>query len=155
MRAFCAAVSAVKGGKGGRLMVRSPAACACTVSSCRDASFLRLRVALLGQCFELLGLLRDPVRVALFILGARVSGGLLDKLPDVVAQDGDACVEFGERRGTALAHYVRPGSGFEGRPALLIIRTGKMAHPRCGKQVANGGIAYQLIKSRRALTIRF
>ena len=68
---------------------------------------------------------------------------------------GDACVEFGERRGTAVAHYVRPGSGFEGRPALLIIRTGKMAHPRCGKQVANGGIAYQLIKSRRALTIRF
>jgi len=37
---------------------------------------------LLGQCFELLGLLRDPVRVALLILGAGVSGSLLDQLPD-------------------------------------------------------------------------
>ena len=54
-----------------------------------DASFLQQRIALLGECFELLGLLRDPVRVALFILGAGESGRLLDELPDVVAQDGD------------------------------------------------------------------
>ena len=75
-----------------------------------DASFLEQRVALLGQCFELLGLLRDPVRVALLILGAGVSGGLLDQLPDVVAQDGDARIELGERRRTAVAHHVCPGS---------------------------------------------
>ena len=109
MRAFCAAVSAVKGGKGGRLMVRCPAACACTFSSCRDASFLEQRVALLGQCFELLGLLRDPVRVALPILGAGVSGGLLDQLPDVVAQDGDARVELGEGRLLPLLIMSVPG----------------------------------------------
>src|SRR6185295_2563488 len=119
-------------------MVRSPAACACTFSSCPDASFLQQRIALLGQGFELLCLLRDPVGVAFFILGAGVSGGLLDQLPDVVAQDGDARVELGEGKGTAVAHHVRPGSGSKGRRALLLIRTGKMAHPRYEKQVANG-----------------
>ena len=45
-----------------------------------DRSFLQQPIPLLDQRFKLLRLLRDPVRVAIFILGARECGGLLDQL---------------------------------------------------------------------------
>ena len=63
-----------------------------------DRSFLQQRVSLLDQRFKLFRLLRDPVRVAIFILGARECGGLLDQLPDILAGDGDALFELGESK---------------------------------------------------------
>jgi hypothetical protein len=68
---------------------------------------------LLGQPFELLGLLRNSVRVSILIFCARVCSGLLDKLPDVLANNGDALLELGERRRAAVAHHVSPRSIFE------------------------------------------
>jgi hypothetical protein len=82
-----------------------------------EASFLQQRIALLVQPLELFRLLRDPVGVAIFILGAGISGGLFDQLPDVVANDGDARFEFGEGRRTAVARLAFPGSSCEGHKA--------------------------------------
>src|SRR5215472_2895847 len=48
------------------------------------------RLALLEQPLQLLALLRDAVGIAGFVALARIGGGLLDQLPDVVANDGDA-----------------------------------------------------------------
>ena len=51
-------------------------------------------------------LLRQTVRVALLILGARKRRGLLDQLPDIVTNNGDAILDFGERKRTTVAHHV-------------------------------------------------
>src|SRR4029450_8699128 len=77
------------------------------------ASFLQQRMSLPSQPFKLFGLLRDPVGVAIFIVRARVGGGLLDQLPDVVTSDGDARLEFGKRKRAAVAHRVLLGAGSE------------------------------------------
>jgi hypothetical protein len=71
--------------------------------------FLQERISLLDQLFKLLTLLRNPIRIAILILGARVCSRLLDKLPDVLANDGDVLFELSERRRTAVAHHVSPG----------------------------------------------
>jgi hypothetical protein len=60
--------------------------------------FLQQRIALLDEPCKLFILLRDPIRVSIFILGAGDSGRLLDQLPDVVTRDGDALFEFRERK---------------------------------------------------------
>ena len=62
------------------------------------ALFLHQRIALLDQLVKLFSLLRDTIRVALLILGPRKRRGLLDQLPDIVAHNGDAIFEFGERK---------------------------------------------------------
>ena len=68
MRAFCAAVSALKGEAAGgswcdpRRHGRARRYVECLL--------LQQRIALLVQSFELFRLLRDPVGVAIFILGA-------------------------------------------------------------------------------------
>jgi hypothetical protein len=49
-------------------------------------------------------LLCDAIGVAVFILGARERGRLLDQLPDIVARDRDAPVEFRKRKGRAVVH---------------------------------------------------
>src|SRR5262249_56027571 len=67
-------------------------------------------MALLGQFFKLFGLLRDPVRVSRFILGAGERSGLFNQLADVVANNRDALFEFRERKRTTVAHDVFPSS---------------------------------------------
>src|SRR6204780_1782117 len=67
---------------------------------------LQQRISLLDQRFQLFILLRETVRIALFILGARKSRGLFDQLPDIVTQDGDAILDFRERKRTTVAHYI-------------------------------------------------
>jgi hypothetical protein len=58
--------------------------------------------------------LRDAVGIALFVLGAGVGGGLLDQLPDIVADNGEAPCPFKIRRleapsASACASYkLRP-----------------------------------------------
>src|ERR1700681_2282320 len=69
-------------------------------------SFLQQRIALLDQLFKLFVLLRDPVCVPFFILGARECRGLLDQLPDVLAGNGDALFKVRERKRAAGAHHV-------------------------------------------------
>src|ERR1700730_4463043 len=71
-------------------------------------SLLQQRIALLDQPIELFILLRKPVRVALLILGPRKRRGLLDQLPDIVANNGDALFEFGKRKRAAVGHYGFP-----------------------------------------------
>ena len=56
------------------------------------------RIALLEQPFQLVILLRDPIRVPIFVLGAGDGSRLLDQLADVVAGDGDTRFEFFERK---------------------------------------------------------
>jgi hypothetical protein len=73
-------------------------------------SFLQQRIALLDQRLKLFILLRDTIRVALFILGARKRRGLLDQLPDIVTNNGDAILDFRERKRTTVAHHVFPWS---------------------------------------------
>src|SRR5450432_3442396 len=77
--------------------------------------FLPQRVALLDQLLKLFGLFRDAVGVSLLILGARGPGGLLDQLPDIVANNGDAIVEFGARKRSAVAHDVFSTSNSQDR----------------------------------------
>jgi hypothetical protein len=74
-----------------------------------DVLFLQQRLTLLGQALKLLILLRDPIRIAILILGTRVRGGLLDELADVVANDGNARVKFGERDWVGVGHSQFPG----------------------------------------------
>jgi hypothetical protein len=62
-----------------------------------------------GQLLKLCSLLRDTIGVAIFILGARECRGLFNQLPDIVASNGDAIFEFGERKQAAGAHRVFPG----------------------------------------------
>jgi hypothetical protein len=71
--------------------------------------FLQERISLLDQPLKLFALLRNPVRISILILGARECSRLLDKLPDVLANDGDVLFELSERRRTAVAHHVSPG----------------------------------------------
>jgi hypothetical protein len=54
--------------------------------------------------------LRDSIRVALVILGARKRRGLLHRLPDIVTHNGDAIHKFRERMRTTVGHYVFPWS---------------------------------------------
>src|SRR5262249_55172298 len=70
------------------------------------SSFLEQRIALLDQSFKLFSLLRDPVRVSGFILGAGECSGLFNQLPDVVTNNRDAPFEFRERKRTTVAHDV-------------------------------------------------
>ena len=72
------------------------------------ALFLQQRIALLDQPFKRFVLLRDPIRVSIFVLGAGDGSRLLDQLPDVVTSDGDARFEFLERKWIAVAHDVFP-----------------------------------------------
>ena len=74
------------------------------------ASFLQQRIALLDQPIELFILLRETIRVALLILGPRKRRGLLDQLPDIVANNRDAILDFGERKRTTVGHYGFPWS---------------------------------------------
>src|SRR5262249_2253671 len=88
--------------------------------------FFRQRVALLDQALQLFALLRDPVRVAGFVALARVGRRLLHQLADVVAHDGNAPIELGERKRAAVGH--------SGPPAWAAIRRGTrpkdfMAYP--------------------------
>src|SRR6202451_3205035 len=78
----------------------------------KNNSFLLLqqRISLLLQRLKLFILLRQTIRVALFILGARKRRGLLDQLPDIVAHNGDAILDFRERKRTTVAHYNFPWS---------------------------------------------
>ncbi len=52
-------------------------------------------VARPGELVEFLGLLGDPVSRPLLVLAAGNRGSLLDQLPDIVTNDGDAVFEFG------------------------------------------------------------
>src|SRR5581483_11755414 len=70
------------------------------------ALFLPQRIALLDELLQLFLLLRDPVRVAALVRGARGRRRLLGQLPDVVADDGDAVFEFRQRKRTVVAHGV-------------------------------------------------
>src|SRR5208283_1075521 len=76
-----------------------------SVAKLKNISFLQQRIPLLDQPIKLLSLLRDAVRVALLILGARKRRGLLDQLPDIVANNGDAILDFRERKRTTVAHH--------------------------------------------------
>src|SRR5262245_8069454 len=70
------------------------------------ASLLQQRVALFDQAVELLGLLGDAVGGARLVAGAGGAGGLLDQLPDVAADDGDAILELRERERAAVTHLA-------------------------------------------------
>jgi hypothetical protein len=73
----------------------------------RDALFLVQQfVALLGQPLELFVLLRDAIGVAVLVLGARNRCRHFNQLPDVVARNGDAPLELGERKSRGGAHDV-------------------------------------------------
>src|SRR4029079_6796410 len=56
----------------------------------------RQRRTLLQQLIELGLLRRDPVGSARLIRGARIGGGLLDQLAEIVADDGNGGIELGE-----------------------------------------------------------
>ena len=58
----------------------------------------------LWQPFKLFVLLGDPIGVSRFVLGAGERGRLFNQLPDVVARDGNAPVEFRERKRAGVAH---------------------------------------------------
>jgi hypothetical protein len=79
----------------------------------RVGLFLQERIALLDQFFKLLALLRNAVGVSILILGARECSSLLDKLPDILTNDGDVLFELRERRRTIVAHHVSPARAFE------------------------------------------
>src|SRR6185436_10291711 len=74
-------------------------------SSAKRSAFRQGR-ALLQQLFELGLLRRDPVGVARLIRSARIGCGLLDQLPEIVADNGNGGIELGE--GYGVGHIGTP-----------------------------------------------
>src|SRR5262245_27794190 len=87
------------------------------VSDCGNGERIRIsllrepRIPFFDELFELFVLLRNPIRVSLFIRSPREGGGLLNQLADVVPNNRDAILKLRKRKRrkrTVVAHRVSP-----------------------------------------------